>query len=171
MGAKNNTLRISWQALVESEFSRALAEAEHSRPGETQKSTTHKKNTEVIPTLTPEEAVRMLHDLANRYNSLKFQKAMVLAYTQFSMDGNQKLFTKTTRHDLITPIEEEVCPQYGFCNSFGEVYSIEKLSPKLIQDPEVMRLMTAIRFLLFDLPQEAAAEKIEELKRLNVDSN
>lgn len=159
--AKDNVLRIPEKDLVESEFHRTNAQRYRALDPQ---------GSEAMPTLSPQDAARLLSELATEYNRPDFQNAMVLAYKRYLMDGNEAHFSKT-RKDHLVSIQEEVSPKYGFeAGPLDDAKFIAAFqTPKLLQDGEVVRLLMLIKYLLADFPQERAAEQIEEVRILSID--
>jgi len=153
--ARSNTLQIPEKVLENSEFSPYNTRTvQRKKAAEGQGS---KKSAR--PTLSNEDAKRMLLELSSRYEAPDFQRKMVDAFRRHMMDNDDVALMKSRRM-ICFPIQADVLPKYGFEPTTRGVAMATALvsSLEFNRDAEVWGLNQRVVYLTKDHPSAVALE-------------
>eukprot|EP00416_Gambierdiscus_australes_P015758 CAMPEP_0171077270 /NCGR_PEP_ID=MMETSP0766_2-20121228/13923_1 /TAXON_ID=439317 /ORGANISM="Gambierdiscus australes, Strain CAWD 149" /LENGTH=848 /DNA_ID=CAMNT_0011534313 /DNA_START=180 /DNA_END=2723 /DNA_ORIENTATION=+ len=147
--ARENTVRLRTKLAEEAEY----APFGTREPAAVPQKKEPKKEQSPDPKLSPEDATRMLQELARAYLDTAFQTDMEKVYTR-SMEGGSLSELSKQRQALCLTIQSTVLPKYGFAASTaGAVRSSLFIQTEMKAHEEVLNYSAFTNFLANDLPQ------------------
>eukprot|EP00747_Dinoflagellata_sp_TGD_P111417 gnl/TRDRNA2_/TRDRNA2_171219_c7_seq1.p2 gnl/TRDRNA2_/TRDRNA2_171219_c7~~gnl/TRDRNA2_/TRDRNA2_171219_c7_seq1.p2 ORF type:complete len:167 (+),score=32.48 gnl/TRDRNA2_/TRDRNA2_171219_c7_seq1:454-954(+) len=114
-----------------------------------------------MPSLSTEDASKILTEFRDRYAQTEFQARLIDAYCKRLNDKLTDGELIMARNDLCWPVQKEILPKYGFEATTKGVLRITRTltSPEMMEDPAVKALNMKITELLTSVPGQVAVEK------------